>query len=552
MGGRHSSRRVLLPLVAILLAAFVLPVALAACGGSTGGAAGSSGPTPTQGGTYDYPLASDPGFDPSITQSGDGGLAVLHEVYEGLARWEPQPDGTMKTVPCLAESWSANADATVWTVRLRHGVMFQAPVSREVTAADVVADLRYVADPAHKCEVAYYLAPIKGADENGNASPGSLGAEALDRYTVRFTLRYPFSEFPDTLGGQAFWVWPTDYLRKVGLKAYEQHPVGTGPYQFLRRVPGASIDLVRNPHWWDTSGGPYIDTIHYEVFGNVPAMALAFQKGTVDWTTVPVGQVAASRSLPQVKSGQWKVVITPELAIRYMWVNMKDPVLGGTRGLPLRQALTYGYDRQAAIDAASGGVFLPPSTGVVPPGVPGSQDVKEPYPYDPAKAKELLQGIGPVTLELAYPVGQQQVGSVRSLISSYAKIGITIKAKGIGFDPYGDYIYGGKAQLFFGGMFADYPSMDNFLYTLFESHSTAAYPISYSNHEVDALLAKARRTADPRARVQLYAEAEQKILADAPAIPLYVFADALLLNSRVANVRFNSMFCADLWRAWVK
>ncbi len=398
MGARQGSRRFRL-LLAVLLAALLPAVALAACGGSTGGAANNgSSPAAKQGGTYNYPLSYDPNLDPSLTQWGDGGLAVLHEVQEGLVRYEEQPDGTLKTVPCVAESWRGNADATVWTVKLRRGVMFQAPVSREVTAADVVADLRYIADPAHKCEVSYYLAPIKGADENGNASPGSLGVEALDRYTVRFTLRYPFSEFPDTLGGQAFWVWPVDYLRKVGLKAYEQHPVGTGPYTFLRRVPGTSIDLTRNQQWWDTSGGAYIDTIHYEVFGSVPAMTLAFQKGTIDWTTVPQGQVAVSRSLPQVKSGGWRVEIAPQLGFRYLFVNMKDPVVGGTRGLALRQALTYGCDRQAASDATSGGIFRPP-TGLVPPGVPGSGDVRQPYPYDPAKATELLKGIGPVTLE---------------------------------------------------------------------------------------------------------------------------------------------------------
>lgn len=560
MEGRRGNRGVVLlrildlraaALLAAALLGLALAVALAACGGSTGSKASAPSPTPKRGGTCNYPLASDPTLDPSSWQTGDGGLAVLHEVQEGLVRYDEQPDGTLKTVPCLAESWSGNADATVWTVELRHGVVFQAPVSREVTAADVVADLRYIADPAHLSDVSWVgLRPVRGTDENGSASPDQLGVQALDRYTVRFTLKHPYSEFPDTLGGQAFWVWPADYLRKVGLKAYEQHPVGTGPYQFLRRVPGKFIDLTRNQRWWDTSGGPYIDTIHYELFDSVPAMTLAFQKGAVDWTPVRQGQVVASRSLPQVKSGDWRIEIVPQLAFRYMWVNMKDPVLGGTQGPALRQALTYGCDRQAVIDAVSDGTDVLP-TGLVPPGVPGSGDVQQPYPYDPAKAKMLLKSIGPVTLRLAYPIGQEQEASARSLVSSYAKIGITIKAKGMEFDRDAAYVYAGKAQLFFGGWVADYPSMDDFLYPLFETHG-GAYPTSYSDHEVDALLAKARMTTDPQARVQRYAEAERLILADAPAIPLYAFADARLLNGRVANVRFNSMGCADLWRAWVR
>ena len=327
-------------------------------------------PTPKQGGTYDYPLAMDPGsFDLLVQQSAEG-FAVLHQLYEGLVRWEEQTDGTMKTVPCLAESWSGNADATVWTFKLRRGVMFQAPVSREVTAADVVADLRYLADPAHASGMTFLYAPIKGTDDNGMADPGALGVEAVDRYTVRFTLKHPFSEFPDTLGDQAFWVWPVDHLREVGRKAYAAHPVGTGPYLFLKSVPGTSVDLVRNSEWWDTSGGPYIDAIHYQVFDSVTSMMLAFQKGVIDWTLLPVGQVTASHSLPQVKSRLWQVETTPNLALRYLCFNWNDPLVGGTQGLRLRQALAYGCDRRAISDASSGGVFLPATPGSCPQASP--------------------------------------------------------------------------------------------------------------------------------------------------------------------------------------
>jgi ABC-type transport system substrate-binding protein len=553
MHGRSASRRDVFPLVLVLVIVALSALA-AACGAAGGGGDGAATATPKQGGTYNYPLASYPDFSPTATQYGDGGLAVLHEVNEGLARWEEQPDGTMKTVPCLAESWDANADATVWTVRLRQGVRFQAPVSREVTAADVVADLRYVADPANLAEIAsYYLISVKGTDDGGYSRGGRLGVEALDRYTVRFTLKYPFSEFADTLAAQAFWVWPTDYLRKVGLKAYARHPVGTGPYQFLRQVDGRSVDLVRNPEWWDTSGGPYLDTIHYEVFNSMPSMMLAFQKGTIDWTPVPQGQAATSRSLPQVKSGEWKAESTASLGLAYLCFNMNDRMVGGTQGLALRQALSYGCDRQAVSEASSGGVYLVPTTGVVPPGVPGASDVQEPYAYDPAKAKELMKGIGPVTLRLAYWIGQEREGMVASLTESYARIGITIKAKGMELDAHIANVLAGRTQLYLGGWLADYPSMDNFLYALFESDSSpTSLGTCYSNGEVDALLEEARATPDEEARLEKYAEAERLILADAPVVPLSVYADAKLINGRVANARFNSMFCADLWRAWMK
>ena len=554
MGGQVGRRRQ--PLPAVLLAGLLFVGALAACGGSTGGATDNSpGSTPKQGGTYNYPLSAYPlAFDPAIYPW--EGTVVLHQLYEGLVRYAEQPDGTLKTSPCLAESWSGNADATVWTFKLRRGVMFQEPVSREATAADVVADVRYLADPAHECQFSYMFAPIKGANDDGYASPGRLGVQAIDRYTVRFTLKYPFSEFPDTLGNPAFWVWPADYLRKVGVKAYSRHPVGTGPYLFQRSTPGTSIDLVRNPQWWDTSGGPYIDTIHYEVFSSISSMMLAFQKGLLDWTFVPNSQVASSRSLPRVTSGDWQAVSTPRLNQTYLGMNMNNPLVGGQQGLPLRQALTYGCDRQAAIDAASDGVYLVP-TGLVPPGVPGSQKVTEPYAHDPAKAAELLKQTGPVTLDLIYPSDPFRKALVETLTASYAKIGITIKPRGIAWNVYQSpespiVSPGNKLQLFLFGWMADYPSMDNFLSPLFESDSGPFGAGFYSNPQVDDLLSRARATPDQQARIQLYAEAEQKILADAPVIPLVVYADYRLTNSRVANVKFNSMGWADLWRAWVR
>ena len=200
MGVRHSSRQVTLVAVLVLLAVVPLGIVTAGCGGSASGAADdTTGATPKQGGTYNYPLSVDPGsFDPAIAQTLDG-WAVLHQLYEGLVRWEEQPDGTMKTVPCLAESWSGSSDATVWTFKLRRGVLFQEPVSREVTAADVVADLHYLADPVRESAMTYMYAPIEGTDGDGVAGAGPLGVEAVDHYTVRFTLKHPFSEFPDTL-----------------------------------------------------------------------------------------------------------------------------------------------------------------------------------------------------------------------------------------------------------------------------------------------------------------------------------------------------------------
>ena len=555
-GARPVSTRSVF-LAVLLVLALIVPVACGDAGSGddstgSGDALAGSAEAPKAGGTYNYPLQGDPGsFDPMIQQPGDG-YAVLHQMYEGLVRYEEQADGSVVTAPCLAESWSANADARVWTFRLRRGVLFHPPVSREFTAADVVADLRYIAAPERRSQIAYMLVGIKGVDGQGYATGEEFGVEAVDRYTVRFTLKHPFSEFPDTLGTGAFWVWPADHLKKVGSEAYARHPVGTGPYLFRKWDPGVSIDLVRNPQWWDTSGGPYIDTLHYEVFSSITSMMLAFQKGEIDWTYVPKGQIPASRSLPQVTSGQWKAASSPILALGYLCVNMKDPVVGGDEGLPFRQALAYACDRQAAIDAAGDSVHLLPA-GLVPSGVPGAGQVADPYPYDPEKARALLAETGPVTLEVLHPIDRFGRSIAESLTGSYADVGITLEPRAVEWETYLDRLLDGDMQLFLLGWVADYPSMDNFLFVPFESESSGSSLCTfYSEPDVDALLRRARAAPDRGTRVRLYAEAERLILADAPVVPILVYADYRLENNRVAGVAFSSMAWVDLWRAWVR
>jgi oligopeptide transport system substrate-binding protein len=537
-----------------LLAVVVVSAALVtACGSPSGGASGAA-TSPKRGGAFNYPLWSEPvNIALSTNAYNSDEVQVMHQIFEGLVRYEMQPDGLLKTVPCLAESWTRNADATVWTFKLRRGVTFQAPVGREVTAADVVADLTYATDPANQSFTTFMLAGIKGTDKGGYARPGSLGVEALDRYTVRFTLKRPFGEFPTLLGHPVTLVWPVDYLRKVGRKRFMQHPVGTGPFQFARRVPGESIDLVRNPQWWDTSGGPHVDTLHFVVYGSAQAEMLAFQKGEIDYTWVQQGQVKGSRSLPEVRSGQWMARSNPVLTVIYLAFNMKDPIVGGAAGLRLRQALAYGCDRQAVIDGPGEGVKLMP-VGLLPPGIPGWDQVRCPYRYDPVRAAALYKQAGSPTVRLWLWDALWARDVVEVLKAGYAKAGIRFEVETYGYEAFWKNCAEAKGdQFFLSGWMADYPSIDDFLYPLFESRqSPGSICTFYANQRVDALLAKARAAVDERTRLDLYAQAERQIMADLPVIPLYVDDSYSLVSGRVAGFSVTPMGWVDMWRVWVR
>ena len=564
------SRAVRVPAASAIIVGVLLLSAVAASGcsgdskaatantASATGGAGSPSPssTPRAGGTLRYPLQYDVN-----TMLPFGMLyspEAAHQVFEGLVAYEAGEDGLVSTVPGLAESWEANADATVWTFRLRRGVRFQQPVGREVTAADVVADFRYTATAEHHAGIAYMDATIAGTDDTSGTMPArrisQLGVTAVGRYTVRFTLKRPFAAFPSTLGGPYAWVWPVDYLEKVGRKGFERRPVGTGPFVVSRRVRGHYVDLVRNPDWWNAaSGQPYLAAVHFEVFGSTTEMLRAFQEGRVDYTWVPQGQVAASRSLPQVTDGEWVPVVLRQQATGYLAFNMHDPVTGGDRGLPVRQAIDAALDRRALVDAVSDGVYIP-QTGLVPPVFAGWEDEQPAQAYDPAKAGELHAQAGSPTVTLAYSKDRLGASVARYTQRACAAVGIPVRLRAFSWERWVALFNQSRMPAFYAfGWMADYPDYGNFLNELFSS-SLSSYTSGthYSDPDVDRLLTLARSSADPGKRLDLSHRAAQEILADLPVLPLFEYADYRLLNSRIHGFTPVPTYGVDAWKLWVE
>lgn len=551
-----AAARVVLPIAFVALVVAVACVIAGACGGAPDDErAASPAAAPRAGGTLDYPLLFDVGsLLPGRIMNGP---EVAHQIYEGLVAYEKLEDGRIATVPCLAESWEASRDATVWTFHLRRGVRFQAPVGREVTAADVVAVYRFSALARNQSQSDYLNAVISGTDDYGNVAPGradGLGVSAPDRYTVRFTLKRPCASFPDILGGVHGWIWPVDYLERVGRRGFEERPVGTGPFVVSRRVRGRYIDLVRNPDWWNASSGrPYLESVHFVVFESVAAELQAFQQGLVDVTWVPKGQVAASRSLPQVGSGEWTAVVLPTESTVYACFNMDDPVLGGDDGLALRQAVDCALDRRALVDAVSDGVYVP-QTGLVPPVFAGWEGEQPAQPYDPVRARALYAEAGSPRLTLVTTRDRRGIAVAESVRDACAAAGIAVTVSALSWEAYVAAFEQQRVPAFFLAAWqGDYPSYDNFLYEPFLS-SLSAYTLGtrYADPDVDRLLTLARSTADPQRRLDLSRRAAHEILADKPVLPLFQIAEYRLLSSRVGGFSVSPVYGVDAWKLWVQ
>ncbi len=546
----------LLLIVALVVAA---GFALVACGESEeeGAGTGTEG-TPVAGGEYNFPLAANPvSIEPVNAQESEG-MQVAHQVFEGLVKYEMNEKGEMEAVPCIAESWETE-DSQTWIFHLRKGVTFQPPVNREVTAQDFVDGWNYVTDPDNGSYVSYILAPVEGCDDGGyqvDPEKGLTGVRAIDDYTLEVKLRYPFAEFPQTLGHTVAAAWPVDYAKKIGAKKFSQKPVGTGPYMVKEWKPNQRITLVKNPDYWNKDeGGPYIDVINMPIIESTQTEWLEFQKGTLDFSRVPPGQVSAAENHPKVKSGEWTAKRWPELAVYFIGMNMTDKTLG--QNADLRKALALAADAQSVVNIVNEGVPLP-ATGYVPEGVPGYVPDQSPYKYDPDAAKALVDKMGGAPkLQYWYNTdeGHQKIAEV--LQAGWKKVGIDVQLSNYEWGTFLDKLSKGNkgsgSQLFRMGWIADYPSMDNFLYPLFQSDQarTGSYTF-YSNKEVDDLLMQARSTQDEAQRHNLYAQAEKLILTDMPAIPLYYYRGFNVSNNRIANFVWNPMGFVDMWTLWVK
>ena len=549
------SWRGLLVLAAVLAAAALV---LGACGSSddTTDTTTDEG-TPTAGGTYNYPLAANPvSIEPLNAQESEG-MQVAHQVFQGLAKYVLNEQGEMVAEPDIAEKWETT-DSQTWTFTLKQGVMYQAPVNREVVAQDFVDSWNRVTDPANQSYVSYILAPVEGCDDGGyqvDPKQGLTGVKAIDDYTLEVKLRYAFAEFPQTLGHTVAAATPVEYIDEVGAKAYGKKPVGTGPYMVESWKNNQSVQLVKNPDYWDTENTGWVDNINMPIILESSTEWLEFQKGTTDYTNVPPGQVAAAENNAKVKSGEWTAKRWPTLAVYFIGMNMDDATLG--QDLELRKALAMSTDSQNVINIVNEGVPLA-AQGYVPVGIPGYQPEQSPYGFDPEGAKTIVDGLGTVpTLNYWYNTDEAHQKIAEVLQAGWKNAGIDVKLSNFEWGTFLDKLSkgaeGSGSQLFRMGWIADYPSMDNFLYPLFQSDQarTGSYTF-YNNSDVDDMLLQARQTVDDQQRYDLYLQAEKQILTDMPASPLYFYRDFRVTNNRIGGYVHNPMGFTDMWTVWVK
>ena len=483
-----------------------------ALGGALVAPGGARAQAPRRGGTVTIRAWDPPFFDPMLSTAYRVQIPITF-THSRLLRHKAGPAVSPATFPIegdLAESWSQPTETT-YVFKLRRGVRWhpKPPVNgRELTADDV----RYTIE--------------RFLTLKGNPSAYMLKAvervEALDRYTVKLSLKEPFGWLLDVLANpMAVAIVARECVERFGDLKTPQAVIGTGPWMLDSYRPSVGLTLVRHPGYF-VPGLPYIDRVELVVDEDAASRMSAFLAGRYDLGWELPGSInrtdwvqiknALKRTRPNLKSVEFPSNVETHISMR-----TDAPPFNDVR---VRQAVSLAIDRQGILDATAEGV------GIFNPAVPAAfkewaltidqlGEGARYFRHDPAEARRLLAAAGyprgfPASLCFA-TYGSTTFADSAQLILKYLKdVGITTR---LDQREYGAFIascYLGKFESMTYGPQTPFLDPDNFLFGMH-------YPGELKNQShvddplVTDLLVRQRRLFDVARRREVIHELQRHL-----------------------------------------
>ncbi|MBS0194951.1 MAG: peptide ABC transporter substrate-binding protein [Proteobacteria bacterium] len=456
---------------------------------------------------------------------------VLRDLYEGMVA-EGQ-DGAV--IPGMAQRWETSSDGLTWTFHLRDGLRWSN--GETLDAPQIVASFRRAFAPMTAAPFAESLFAIHAAKavQDGKQLGTALGIEAPDAHTVVFRLDHPAPLPQLLLLPIAYPVYLPAVQRWGAQSTRPGHLVSNGAYALSDWLPQASITLVRNPHYRERAP---IGRVRYLVTEDAGSELQRYQAGDLDLTeTLPPQPLAGLRA----RFGA-QLRIAPYLGAFWFGFNVTKPPLGdGDRrhdAHALRQALSLAIDREKLTTYLTG-FGETPAFGIVPP-LPGYTPLPIPaerwtqaqrerealrlfrvagYSRDNAPPLELRFNTSVLHRRLALAVAamwNETLGVHVRLRNEEWKVFVLSRRQRV------------ITQVFRGGWIADVADPRDFL-AAFGSDGPLNWT-GWRDAGFDALLARADAASDPAQRNALLAQAEARLLAAQPLVPLYFYTSKHLVK----------------------
>ncbi len=489
-------------------------------------------------------------LDPALVSDGPS-LRATDQIFESLVGFKR---GGTAIVPELATKWQASKSGLAWTFTLRKGVKFSDGTAFDANAVcfNFTRWFNFPA-PLQSDALSYYWNTVFGGfahPAQGNPGPDKAlykGCKAHGKYSVTLLLTRRSSSFLSAIGLPNFGIASPTALKKYNADAgtvdstgvfhptgsfATQNPVGTGPYVLKSWSIGNKLELDANPLYWGAK--PKLARVIFRPIGDTAARLQALQTGEIQgFDGVNPSDFSTIRG-----SSSLKLLQRAPFSVGYVGINQSMPPMNN----PLvRQALAYGLDTKTVATSFYAGQGTP-ATQFLPPALFGSAKTGLPsYPYNPTKAKALLQQAGltlPVKVDFWYPTNVSRPympdpqRNFQAFQASLEKSGFQVVPHSAPWRP--DYragVQAGKDQLFLFGWIADFADPADFLNVHFGSHTDQ---FGFDNKALFDLLAKADAEPDYEKRVALYQQASVQVMKFLPVVP-YVWASSAVAVQKKVN-----------------
>jgi peptide/nickel transport system substrate-binding protein len=459
------------------------------------------------------------------------GTYYFSNIFEGLLNYDFD---TLKLKPLLAESYEISKDALQITMRIRSDVHFSD--GHPITADDITFSYKTIMDPnVDAAQLRNYYNNLKEVVK-------------IDGRTVKFIFDKPYFKSLEIVGDIP--ILPEHLYKFTDASQFNNrrsNPVGSGPYVFERWDMGREIVLTRNENYWGAK--PHIKKIVFRIITNEVAELQALRSHETDFMRPRSEQYAGVSADGQfVKEFKCLSFWIPQEGYTYIGWNQD---LSFFKERKVRLAMTHLVDREEInkhLLKGLGRIVTGPFYILGPQYDPNIQ----PWPYDPNKARQLLDEAGwidhdgdgirdkngtPFKFKFMTVSGSPLYEQLARLLKdSFAQVGIDLNP-----DPYEWSVFSERLHtrafeavtLSWGGTVQDDP------YQIWHSSqigNRGSNYVGFRNAKADAIIEEARATMDEEKRNEFYHQLDRILHEEQPYTFLFTRPSLELLDNRFENV----------------
>ncbi|MFS0728246.1 ABC transporter substrate-binding protein [Paenibacillus sp. 1P07SE] len=433
-------------------------------------------------------------------------------------------EGTLH--PHLAESYEA-LDDTTWSFTLRDNILFHN--GDPLTAEDVKFSLERVAHDNKLVQHANFKSILE--------------VNVLDPLNFEIITDGPDPALPYRLAREAAGIFPKNYIEENGWDAFQQHPVGSGPYEFVEWLKGDRMTMKKFDDYFEGDVSEW-DTVVFRTIMETSTRVAELMTGGVH-----VASSIPPTDLDRVNNNDGTSVIKSDTTtVRMLYVNQNEQFK--TSDPRVVQAIDYAIDNQVLSDIFANGEGTPTRTRPVPGTFGFDESLYDTYRYDPERARELLAEAGynnnlEITLTSSQGRSYADSDTAQVIAGMLEEVGIKVNLDLLEASNYVSVRTNGEnKELLFTGWNNTLFDASHALGHFHSTYQPAAF--GYSNPRVDELLDAAAVNMDPDSRAEQYKEIQQIVAEEMPYIYLYQDVSFMgMSDSLDYEPRIDQMFHVD-------